>query len=878
MSARSLNRLRMWQRLLMAGLLFACTLGVAAPAAADTLDDFIDIYKKIEQVAPAGALPVKSADFVASKGLFNCLANSNTDPVVCVNDFHDTPLGKKAADGASIPTTFWQVVDAYIAYIQNDYWGVAYHMGEAAVCAVVQVLLGGVDACSIIKELVELAKSLYDAGKAVVEFLKDVGGTAKDVATCIITLGGDCGDDSPPTPDEQFVYEYVFLPKIADGVTKIEQANGSYGPYVTSLVNNAKHKPTPILSKPWPYGEDGTFGAKTFLYPHFTAKAIDTARQIYEKAVDANWSKHITQQVLPQLGTERFQYAQNQTQSVAQQAAQGYVNKKFGSPEAAVKFICYDHFTKALPYAHVDQWILTHAAVASKLKAETHTNWCGQEFWGQKAMFAKSFHDYIKTTNLCQESGGSLICQHLDSYQKCLGLMGSVYQQQQCGLNVQSIGYEVALQIKAYFASKGSTHDCPIVKSTSTNAPTVLDCHRPAQLYHCNKYYDSYLGPKGSTPIPVKVLECKLTVSSDYQAKEDKLWKQTVPALIKTHPMLTNSVPPDYQKLFDPLVVGVSADLYSELDADAKKYELDKKTVMSWEPSIDGVEVPTLAANMGSALMNQMNTIPVDSIKNKLGGVNPPDPAGKLSVGKMAIESGSLTTVPAPQALENAKDKAGGQSAKPAAGANLAAKPLGAAGVLPGAAGAPTKTLSGELPPGFGAAGSKLGSGQAQAVAPIIVQSSPPDITSDPNIRIGLQTALWGSTVAVDASKARRQNNGICEFAIQHVARNQGKTSSAAFSRQWTNRNVPGSWVMDYSPIPAGGAVERVDTLPLKPGMNELHLNLDYTSKVVELTETNNKFQVNINVIGNCGAGMARQPPVTGGHPGVPSRPGALTR
>lgn len=835
-----------WRRLLPAMLIVAGTLGVAAPAAAVTINDFVSAYTKIEQVAPAGSLPVKSADLEASKGFFDCLAKPGNDTVTCVNNFHNTPLGQKASNETGIPSSFWQVVDAYIAYRQNDYWGVAYHLGEAAVCAVVQVLLGGVDACSLIKELVELAKTLYDAGKAVVEFLKDVGGALED-AWCDTggALLGTC-DDGPPTPDEQYVYEYVFLPKIADGVTKRELADGSHEAFVTTLVNNAKHKPYPIVSKPWPYGESGSFGAKTFLYPHFTDKAITNARQIYDKAVDANWSTRVTKIVLPALGTERFQYIQSQLAAVAQQAAQGYVSKPYGDAGAAVKSICYQHFTKTRPYAHVDQWILFHADAAAKVKAVTNTKWCELEFWGQqKTAFTKHFRDYAKT-NLCPEYGGSLKCQTLANYKTCIGLMGSVYQQQQCGINAQSVGKDVAQEIKNYFASKKSSYPCSI---ESANVPVGLRCSRPTQQYHCNKYYQEHFGPKGTTPIPVKVTECALTKDGAYQTKENKFWDEKIPPLKKAHP---NLEPYTTQKGYDPLMVIVPPKLYGELEADAKQYGLDMQIVLSTEPGIDGANVATLGSNLGSVLKDQMKTVPVAVIKDKLGGVNPPDPAGKKSLtiigNQAAVGPGALAAAPTLAQPGQSKVLSGpapaGKSPKSGGFVSDSAKssPAGKVVMLPGSTGPASQSLPQSKPLSGGAR----------------------DLTSAAQLLVGSIATSWGTNVSINDTQAFSRQNGVCQFVIQHGVRNLGSAGSGAFSSIWSNSNAPGSFSRRWGSIAPGGLDTRKDMVELKPGQNILSLTLDNLSQVQETNENNNRLRVVINLTGSCGGtATAERAPAT---------------
>lgn len=635
--------------------------GFAGVATADALGDFISAYKKIEYYAPAGSLPVKSADLDASKALFDCLADAEvgdeqSDPGVCINKFHDTPLGKQASDTGGIPETFWRAVDAYIAYLEDDYWGVAYHLGEAAVCAVVQVLLGGVDACSLIKELVELAEDIYDAAKWTVEFLADVGGAAAEVGTCIVTVGIDCGDDSPPPPPESYVYEYVFLPRIAEGISKREAADGSYEKYVQGLVDNAAHKPYPVLSKPWPSGEEGPWGAKQMLYPNFASAAIAKAKALYEKAVDTEWSKHVLNTVYPQLGMERMDYLQSQTSVVAKEAAQAYLNKHYASADVAVKSICYDHFTKDRPYRHVDQWIAFHPNEVEKYKTAnkadvlvSNPDWCEKTFWAQKSEFAKHFREYVVGSKLCPEFGGGLVCQSLSGYKACAGLMGSVGQQAQCGMNVQYVGTGIAQEIIAYFKSKGSIYaqSCVIPKvlsSPQSKSPAILRCPRPTLQYHCDKYYQQHYGT-GPNALPVKALSCELGAKqpAEYQDREDKTWGSMVPALVAKRPEIQPYVS---TKGYDPLRILLPPKVYGAVAADASALDFQLKTGMDTQPSLDGEEQPTLASSLESVVKDTKSTMPAGTFSElNAGGVNPPDPTGKLTAsgpGSVAVTGSAL--------------------------------------------------------------------------------------------------------------------------------------------------------------------------------------------------------------------------------------------
>jgi hypothetical protein len=148
-----------------------------------------------------------------------------------------------------------------------------------------------------------------------------------------------------------------------------------------------------------------------------------------------------------------------------------------------------------------------------------------------------------------------------------------------------------------------------------------------------------------------------------------------------------------------------------------------------------------------------------------------------------------------------------------------------------------------------------------------------PDLTSAPGVAIGARNVQWGGIVSMDASEARGVRNGACDFAVRHTAQNAGATAAGTFGRRWTNSNVAGTWEMSYPSIPANGTVERVDTLPLKPGRNILYLTLDSGNAVAESNENNNLFRVAVDLAGVCGPasnspapGASSTPPNPGGR------------
>ncbi|MBL8318065.1 MAG: hypothetical protein JNJ42_06645 [Burkholderiaceae bacterium] len=376
------------------------------PARADTLDDFISTYQKIDKAAPPNSLPVSAADLAASKGLFDCLASGKTDPVVCVDSFHDTPLGKKASNEAGVPSSFWQAVDAYIAYKDKDYWGVAYHLGAAATCAVVQVLLGGADACALIAELIEFAKDVYSGGKAVAEFFADLGEGAYNVAkdgycaTAGKLFGGCDSSGPPPKPKSQQVYEKYFKPRLLpEGLTAIESEDLWA---LQKLVDSIK--------------------AKAKAGGHADAE-IGKAVEVYDKALDAQWSAHVVQQVLPQLTKERVNF--NGAGSVALAAANAWARYQSDSkklPATSVPLYCNQRFV-TLGYSHVTRWVNAHTAKAAELKLIGNYTWCNQVFWqGNRAAFVKAFRDAKLVGSVCPGLG----CPSASAMATCKPFMASV--------------------------------------------------------------------------------------------------------------------------------------------------------------------------------------------------------------------------------------------------------------------------------------------------------------------------------------------------------------------------------------------------------------------------------------------------------------------
>jgi len=148
----------------------------------------------------------------------------------------------------------------------------------------------------------------------------------------------------------------------------------------------------------------------------------------------------------------------------------------------------------------------------------------------------------------------------------------------------------------------------------------------------------------------------------------------------------------------------------------------------------------------------------------------------------------------------------------------------------------------------------------ARAVQQTVAQQAvaqAPDLTSAPQLEVaGKHSVAWNGALALTDADARARSNGVCRVAFAHVMRNAGSGASGAFSRRWSS---PGQADMvEATPsIPAGGSLQRTDTLPLRPGVNTLSLGLDPTNAVKESNKANNTFTLTVTLNGTCGSPLA---------------------
>jgi|GEM_PF-2606338 len=650
-----------------AGAIVLAVLALAWPAQAkaDVIDDIAWVLNELEKVN-ANPLPVKGSDLKASKGLFTCLDKAANDVQVlkCVDTFKDSPIGQKAAGQAGIPSWFWDLLDTYIAFREKDYWGVVAKLGEATICIVAQVLVGGADLCGLIEDLIEIGKGLLDAGKAVAQFVASVGEAAwsaiKSVG-CSLGFGGCGGSKTPP---ETIAYACVFAPRVKpDGLKAIEATEPFALPKLRdSLVSAAK------TGVPCPAYAMGKFST--------SAAVAAKAGEIFTSAVEGVWTGDILQNVLAARDKKRQAYATAQkVTSLAFAAAAEYGNKKTDPKAFVVKRCAVDDFGAGFGFAHVDRWLIWRALGTSKaqLDAQKVANVTSNDYWCLVDVFNKHIDEFAKhfrayaQSHYCPAFGQNLACLTIAKHQACTGLMKSVGQAQQCGANTVSLGKEIAVKIDAHFKSKGSKYPCQTILpdggAPMSNKPVAYSCTRPTQQHFCKERY------KALWKAPPDVLVCTPPKLDPGYATKVAMVKSAVTDLHAKYPTVGVDA-------IDPMMVHAGADsVFGALkkasdETTARARQGDALTfafLLSGQLTIDGLSRPTIVADFQPP--DLLGGMPA-SIGQHLAPVKPGDPDPFTKPGAGLATPSMMGTV----------------------------APSGTLGAPAGGFGAPVKPLSGPLP------------------------------------------------------------------------------------------------------------------------------------------------------------------------------------
>jgi hypothetical protein len=314
--------------------------------------------------------------------------------------------------------------------------------------------------------------------------------------------------------------------------------------------------------------------------------------------------------------------------------------------------------------------------------------------------------------------------------------------------------------------------------------------------------------------------------------------------------------------------------VFVQVQADAKKHGMTIQPVMSFDPTIDGVATASLLQDV-NIVKHAKQTVPAASLtpsKESLGSINPPDPAGTLTINSPVLTSGGFAPAPS---------KPGSAGLQTGTVADQAVKPssVPGAGFAPPAP--PTKTLRGKLPPGSGerqttaraappppVAGEPATGGFApprptstQAGGPPAVgRGKLPDLTSVAVVQIGAGKYPWGATIRLDAAAGKPGHAGLCSFVIHHTLRNQGGSATGPFVTQWQTGTRPAGNRQARPALAAGAIRQESDVIALQPGRNHLTLVIDSSGRIAEANEHNNRFELSIDLRGDC-AGRTRTQP-----------------
>jgi hypothetical protein len=861
------------------GVIIICLLlGSLVPAQGASIDSFISIYQKIESYAPANSLPVSSQDLIAAKSLFSCMEDGG-DVGICIDTFTNTPLGQQVVSESGLPSSFWSVLDAYVAYKNGDIWGVAYSLGEAAACAVLQALAGGtVDVCDLIKKLVEIAESLWDAATAVAEFFADLGEGAWEAAKDAYcdTLGSVLGgcDDDESSPPEVVAYAWVFAPKLADGLTARKAVSpDTFDLVLQSLIKQASSDPAQLnIQVPQMIADSISF----------PASAVQTAASIYTNTVDQNWTADILNTVLPALTHQRQDYGTPaKIAQLATTAANAFKNNQ-AEPAWVVTRQCRDEFKQTLGFAHVDRWISnpSTAIKAQEFKVIPAEKWCGGTFWeSNKTEFAKTFTTFARI-NFCPGAGSPLPCKTIDNYERCRKLMGSVGQEDVCGVNVAAMGKEVAERVKQSLLDQGSKGSYTVIATaTGSNNPAKLVCERVPQQNSCNATYQKLFGD-----YPGKLVSCTVQEKPDYIALRLKV-AEAVASLnsglmsdsaIRKKSALIPAGEPDFViDPIDPLIVRAKSEA-------AYNKVVDQNPSFGFGPpstqpgfvfplfkqyiTLDGLDTPAISNEIEPKKPKPQVHI---NIKEKIGPGNSIDPIDQVDVQQQ------MTQNLAPVGLQNRGQLAG---AGFAGAATEQKQQQVMSGKLPGdapGASAPASTVmmkSITTTPLVHKKLPKVETQKKEAVKSLKHTSSPvpsmpskistplalplsslPDLTAEPFLTFAAKRTSWSTPLIVDARDASRKANSLCQFPAQFTIYNAGNAPSSSFKTSWRNSAYPGSTVdRSFAAIKAGERSSHTDILSLKTGLNQLRLMIDQSNQVKESTETNNMFQLSVTVNGVC--------------------------
>ncbi len=850
------------KNILRNGLIYSLVVSfclISTPFKANAVDfnDFLSFMEELEAKAPPGAtqnLPFNSQQVRAVQGIIGCMEDSGNDidVAICVDQFHDTDLGQQASSEADIPSWAWDILDAYIMYRTGDYWGLAQKLGEAVACVVIQILVGGVDVCGLLEELVKIAQDLWDAAKAVAQFIASVGGAVwdgiKDVG-CSLGLGG-C-DDSPPTPPEVWIYTYIFDTKLGEGLAaRKSMDNLAFTNLVDQLKANAASKP-PVYSTPIP---PDPFGAFKQIIENACANsgAVDRAAKVFISAVNTQWTSDLGNNVLPERANRFAQYNnKNNAQFLTNGAIQTYTGGQSWDPKGFIVNKCSTKFGYEYMYLHIDRWrlmanTLGQQAIDLKDAVQGNVDMCNS-FWSQRRNdIAEYVYNHVKS-QYCASHGDTLMCGGIDDYRACSALLKPFGDEEKCSINTYVAGKEAAQKVYQEAMKMGSSLPPwltmpPPVSAGVSSQPYTLIGHRPTHAYYCQSIYDNLYGD-----IPKKLVSCA--------QKPDAAYLQLVTAVKNAVDEMNQTVA--YNGLqaglfYDPLaVLAATPSLVHEL-MDTNKKDFGFKppskpgfdySISAFPKSLDGLSTPMIFYDLAGEIEKHMKekaaTLTEVNIEEKI------DPLGPITDKISGIDEVTRLTAPIAD-KSNRATLSKASTIKQVSTQSISAQTIGGQQHQNGQ----QHTMSGTLPENSTlqkpsqtfSTTAKLDTTKSN----ITTQLADLQVTN--TLKINGKKASWNKTVTLDGSSLKHSSGGRCQVPVFFSIKNGGTVGSSVNQFEWKRISAP----QILAPLAPGQTKSINTTLLLPAGKHQIELLLDKLKQVQESDEENNVGVVRLQINGSC--------------------------
>lgn len=873
------------KRFLRSGLIYTlilslCLTAVPKPVQASPLDPFISFLEQVEGIVGPGKLPFSSQQVRDVEGVIECLGNAGNqvDVAICIDQFHDTASGQSAGGTIGIPDWVYQLLDCYIMYESHQYYDLALTLGEAAFCAVLSLTVSGgsVNVCGLLEELVELAGTLWDAGKALVEWASSVGGDVYDAikgAACGATFGLVGCDDEPETPPEVWVYTYIFDPKLAEGVAaRKSQDQYAFDHLVDQLRANAAANP-PVYSIPLPIDPYGMFEQ---VIGNACAKpwAVDRAVKVFTATVNTMWTADLGQNVLP-LRSERFNQYNNPTNVnfLTLEALQSFKLGQNWDPRTPVVKSCEQRFVNEYKFAPIDRWLGMVNELgpdAQKLKPAVQTNYAlCNSFWElRKNDFASAVYDYIQQ-KYCGSFGNGLMCSSVDKYRTCTGLLKPFGDNDKCGINTLTAGKEAADKVMQEITKLGTAFpNWQRIPPESTfglsGQPYKLVGHRPTHAYYCETIYQNYF-----RDIPTRLLSCS--------QNPDTAYKELVAAVNQAVVQINQQGASCQSGLFiDPLaVLAATPGTVNELQQENRNFGFKPPSLkpgfdystLGLPESVDGLKTPLIFYDLPGKLENMAKEVnvpvqekipamvdPLGPISDKLSGLHGRDEL-KTAVGgdQLQTVAGSKVRGISPTAVKGVDRQHLGTQLSIGA-QQMAGAPAG---------GTQHQTMSGTVPAGqlpskpmtLSVGGKTLSADKVTAQSLAITGLA--DLQPAATIDVDGKKVRWNGMLSLDAADLQAAAGGRCSIPIVLTVKNTGTLASAACQVGWSGTPAP----LPLAALAPGEEQTLKTTLSLPTGVHRLQLQIDKLQQVKETDEQNNTATLTVRIAGSCGDSLKRKAP-----------------